>query len=195
MGGKAKLAFALLLSALLGLGAGACGGGSESTSSGSTGKAERQASTGSSDQASSHPGEPSADFLTPGGDNSIQTYGVEADAEERQAASAVLEAYMAARGDQDWEAACVQLSTAAVEPLESIVAAGSGCRATMAAISKRLAPSAWDNTMTGPIAALRRKGGSAFALYHGTAGSDYFIQMSSEGGDWKVAALEPTAFP
>lgn len=198
MGGKAKFTSAPALSALLPAVATGCGGGGDSTSSVVSGAAQ-QGSSGSaptgSGESSSHRGEPSAEFRTPGGDNSIQTYGEEAPADERQAASAALEAFMAARGDRDWVTACVQLAAAAVEPLERVVAAGSGCPATMAAIAGRLQRSAWVDTMTGPIAALRREGDHGFALYHGSGGTDYFIQVSKEGGEWKVAALEPTAFP
>lgn len=198
MGGKGKIALALVLGALLTLGGVGCGGG-DSSSSDSAGASAPQESIGSttagSGQASSQSKGSSAEFLTPGGDNSIQTYGKEADVGERQAASRVLETFMAARGERDWEVACAELSVEAFEPLEKLTAPGSGCVGTMAAVSKKLEPSAWENTMTGPIAALRQEDERAFALYHGTADTDYFIQMTYEGGDWKVAALEPMAFP
>jgi hypothetical protein len=167
MGGKAKIALALVIGALMVTGGAGCGGGDSSAS----------------------------EFLTPGGDNSIQTFGKEAGTSELQSASKALEAFMAARGGQDWETACSQLAAEAFEPLEGITAPGSGCVGTLAAVAKRLGQAAWTNTMTGPIAALRHEGERAFALYHGTADTDYFIQMTYEGGEWKVAALEPTAFP
>ncbi len=194
MGGKGTFAFALALCVLSPIAIAGCGGDSPSSGAEQPGPGG-SATTGSSADPSSHPGEPSADFRTPGGDNSIQTYGGEAGAGERRDASAALEAYMTARGDQDWEAACVELSPVAIEPMERLLGPGSGCPATMAAIAKRLSPSTWADTMTGPIAALRREGDQGFALYHGSGGTDYFIQMSGEGGEWKVAALEPTAFP
>lgn len=194
MGGKAKFAFALALCALSLTVVAGCGGGGDPTTSGGAQSGPAESATGSG-APSSGSGEPSAGFRTPGGDNSIQTYGEEAGAAERRDASAALEAYMKARGDQDWGAACAELVPAAFESLEQVLAPGSGCPATMAAVFKRLAPSAWANTMTGPIAALRREDDHGFALYHGSGGTDYFIQMSSEGNDWKVAALEPTAFP
>ncbi len=200
MGGKAKFAFAALLAVLLALSAAGCGGGGDPSSTTATGGTDTTAQQGppaARESGGPDPGAagPSAEFLTPGGDNSIQTYGVEAGAAERDAASTAVEAYMAARGARDWGAACRELTAAAYQPLEGALGPGSGCPATLAAVAKRLQPSAWDNTMTGPIAALRREEDHGFALYHGSGGSDYFVQMSREGGDWKVAALEPTAFP
>jgi hypothetical protein len=198
MGGKAKIALALVLGALLALGGLGCDGGDSSSADGSGTSAPQGAAEGrtaAAGQASQQPKGSSAEFLTPGGDNSIQTYGKEADKAERSAASEVLEAFMAARADQDWEAACAALNAEAFEPLEKLVAPGSGCVATLAAVAKKLEPSSWENTMTGPIAVLRREREHAFALYHGTANTDYFIQMTNEGGTWKVATLEPTAFP
>lgn len=195
MGGKAKIRLALVLGALLALGGVGCGGDSSAaTGTGSQAAVESSATSGS-DAAGSQPKGPSAEFLTPGGDNSIQTFGGEADAADRQAASRVLEAFMTARGEHDWEAACAELNTEAFEPLEKLIAPGSGCVGTLAAVFKRLEPSAWANTMNGPIAALRQGGERAFALYHGTGGTDYFIQMSGKGDEWSVGALEPTALP
>lgn len=195
MGGMPKLTLALVLSALLALAVTACGGGGSASSSDAAAAAKAEPTGAKATAEGTDAAEPSATFRTPGGDNSIQTFGVEAAPGERRAASTVLEAYMKARSGQDWTGACLQLAPAAFEALEKLVAPGSGCAGSLAEIFSRLTPSAWDNTMSGPIAALRREGGNAFALYHGTAGSDYFIQMNREGSEWKVAALEPTPFP
>ena len=52
----------------------------------------------------------------------------------------------------------------------------------------------WLNT-AGPIDSLRVDSERAFALYHGSDGSDYFMPMALEGGSWRVAGLAPTEFP
>lgn len=182
--GTRGFAFALaaIVAALLLAG---CGGGGDSTSSAAI---IPGTATAARDQAKS--------FLTPGGDNSIQIYGKEAGAAEREAASTMLESYMAARAAEDWERACTIVVPSTVDGMERLVVPGGGCVATLTAFAEGLAPGAWDDTMTGPIDSLRVKDVNAFALYHGTGGTDYFVQMTTQfGGVWKVAALEPTAFP
>lgn len=139
-------------------------------------------------------GERSAEFRTPNGDNSIQSYGEEAGDAEREAASAVVETYMTARAAANWQEACAQIDPTVIKSLEELVAPGSGCPATFVAITRKVEPSAWANTMTGPIASLRVEGDHGFALYHGTGGRDYFVQMTRRDG-WLVAGLEPTEFP
>lgn len=109
---------------------------------------------------------------------------------EAAAASAVLEAYMAARGTQNWPTACAQMTPKAIASLERFAGVGRGCVATFAAFYPHLAPGSWDNTMTGPITTLRADG---FAIYHGTTGRDYGMPMVKEGGGWKVAAVGPIA--
>lgn len=199
MEGRGKVGLALLLAAMLAISLSACGGGSSTGSGTSGGEAPPSQSTAGGESAGGNPGSksssPSAEFLTPGGDNSIQTYGGEAGAGEREVASHVLQSYMSARAGEDWPTACGLLEPSAIEGLERVVAAGAGCERTMATIAKRLSPGAWANTMTGPIASLRVKGEHGFALYHGTGGANYFMQMDNAGPVWKVAALEPTAFP
>lgn len=109
---------------------------------------------------------------------------------ERDAASAVLVAYMSARAAADWPTACAQLAPQGIKSLERFAGPGRGCVATFTAIYPRLAPGTWANTMTGPITILRPDG---VAIYHGSTGKDYAMPMVKEGGAWKVAALGPTA--
>lgn len=112
---------------------------------------------------------------------------------ERDAASAVLAAYMSARAAADWPTACANLSPPALKPLEKVTGAGRGCVATFSLIYPRLAAGAWANTMTGPIVSLRVEGANGIAFFHGTTGRDYTMAMRKEGGTWKVAAIGPIA--
>jgi hypothetical protein len=109
---------------------------------------------------------------------------------EAAAASAVLEAYMAARAGQNWPTACAQMTPKAIRSLERFAAAGRGCVATFTAVSPHVDSATWSNTMSGPIASL---GADGVAVYHGTTGMDYTMPMVKEGGAWKVAAVAPTA--
>lgn len=170
------------------------GGGSSGSGGGSGGSG---AGSGSGSGSGSESG--SDDFVVPGGDNSVQEFGQEAGASEREQASKVLETYMQARAAEDQKTACASLSKVALAQLQDLATAvpgvdrGDSCVTIFVAIDKRTPPLARANTMTGPIASLRVEGDRAFALYHGTKGVDYTIQMEKEGGGWKVAALVPFA--
>lgn len=195
MGGNAKLALALALAVLLTIVVVACGGDSTTTSgAGAGGKGKQPKSAVEGPGSSSGGG--SAEFITPGGDNSVQNFGQEASAAEREAASDVLEAYMWARSEDAWAKQCAYLAKAAIEPLKELIASSPqfkedrGCVGVLAALGGRSAAPPI-NTMTGPIGSLRVGSGRAFALYHGIEGIDYVIQMTREGGGWKVAVLAP----
>ena len=146
------------------------------------------------------PDEGSHDFITPGGDNSIQTYGEEAGSSELEEAGAALAAYLDNRADGDWDAMCVDLSKATVQPLEQLAARapqfkGKGCASILEALTGEAPPATRVSTLTGPVASLRVEGDRGFALYHGPEGVDYFMPMVKEDGKWKVAAIAPSEFP
>jgi hypothetical protein len=112
---------------------------------------------------------------------------------ETAAASAVLEAYMAARATQNWPTACAQMTPKAIKSLERFAAAGKGCVATFTAIYPHLEAGVWANPMSGPIVSLKIEGAGGVALFHSTTGTDYTMAMLKEGGAWKVAAIGPVA--
>jgi hypothetical protein len=214
--------------ALSALGLAACGGGdsSDSTATATASQGTTAASTtedrgsakskkeqgddkgGSSqgsddsgtDDSGSSAGKGSAAFRTPGGDNSIQNFGDEADAAEVAAASTVLAAYLRTRAKDEWAQECAYLAKAAIAPLEELAGRspqlkGKGCAAILAALGSGVPASARANTMTSGIASLRFEGDRGFALYHGPKGVNYFVPMVKEGGEWKVGALAPSEFP
>ncbi|MGC1165181.1 MAG: hypothetical protein WA862_03655 [Solirubrobacterales bacterium] len=202
MEGVRKLVLALALTALLAAGLAACGGDADDSSATGTAATKQEApSSGSADAA---PEDDSAagstSFRTPGGDNSIQNFGEEADAAEVDAAGAALAGYLRARSEDDWAGQCAYLAAATVAPLEELAMRspqikGKGCAAVLPALTAGAPKSTRANTMTAGIASLRFEGDRGFALYHGTRGVDYFVPMTREGGEWKVGALAPTEFP
>jgi hypothetical protein len=217
MGGTSKQLLALALAALLALGIAACGGSGGSSSSTATAAPETTGATtedhgsdksgddqgGSgddSDGSSSSSSKGSAGFRTPGGDNSIQNFGDEADAAEVEAATAALSGYLAARARGDWARSCADLAKAAVAPLEQLASSspqlkGKDCGAILAALEGGVPASSRASTLTGPIASLRAEGERGFALYHGPHGVNYFVPMVKEGDSWKVGSLAPSEFP
>jgi hypothetical protein len=198
MRGVLRLALALAAAVLLATGVGACGGGDSGDSTSSSTAittTDSSASTTTQDQ-----GGGSAAFRTPGGDNSIQNFGEEADAAEVDAASTALAAYLRARSKDDWSGQCDLLAQAALAPLEEL-AAGSpqlkakGCAAILEVLSSGAATATLTSTMPDGVASLRVEDDRGFALYHGAKGVDYFVPMVKEDGEWKVGALAPSEFP
>ncbi len=176
--------------ALLALALVACGGDDGDDSGGPSTPATTEETSGS----------PSAEFRSRGGDNSIQSFGEEADASELEAAAKNLEGFLEARAASDWAGQCEYLGAAAVRPLEQLAdqsarLKGKDCAAILKALSAGIPASTRANTLTDGVASLRVEGDRAFALYHGPKGVDYFVPMVREGGEWKVGTLAPTEFP
>ena len=71
---------------------------------------------------------------------------------------------------------------------------GPGCEKNLAELGEpwSITKEIRENTMTGPIDALRVKGDRAWALYHGAMGKDYAIKMEKEDDEWKVDSLTTT---
>jgi hypothetical protein len=103
-----------------------------------------------SDDCSS-PDEGSASFRTPGGDDSIQNFGSEADSSKVEAATGTLGAHLRARAKDDWAKSWTYPAKAAVQPLERLASSssqlkGKGCAAILAALKGQGLPG------PGPIA-------------------------------------------
>jgi hypothetical protein len=206
MRGVWKFALLLAVSALLASGLAACGGGDSSDSTAAATATATQESTagsgsegqGAGDGSSADDG--SSSFRTPGGDNSIQDFGEEADAAELDDASTALSAYMEARAKDDWAKQCVLLAKTTVAPLEQLANRsaqfkGKSCAAILEGLMSRAPASTRKNSLTDGIASLRVEDERGFALYHGAGGVDYFVPMVKEDGQWKVGAIAPSEFP
>ena len=140
----------------------------------------------------------SAQFIEPGGDNSVQNFGREAGKAELTAAATVLHEYAVARAEKDYELACSHLSKKMLKEEEQLAThspkvEGEGCPATFAARAVGIQQSAFDELTEIDAASLRIGGNLNFLIYRG-AKDIYFTLMAKEGGVWKVDALSPTAF-
>lgn len=187
----------LVIAALLATGLAACGGGDSDDSTASAGATSTRGSTATTPEDQ---GSGSAAFRTPGGDNSIQDFGEEANSAELAAASAVLTSYLKARVAGDWAAQCTELAKSTLQPLEQLASRsaqfkGKGCAAVLEALVGQAAPSALANPLSGYIASLRLQDDRGFALFHGHSDVDYFMPMVKEDGEWKVGAIAPSEFP
>jgi len=218
MRGVTKLLLAAALAALLTAGFAACGGddaggppaGPAAATTEQTPPASAPEDDGSeAEETAKEPAgkasgagssqEGSASFRTPGGDNSIQDFGEEADEAEREAASAVVLGFMQARAAGDWDAVCLQLSSAALAQIDQLSERspqlrGKGCAELLEALVGNAPAAARANTVRDGIDSLRSDGGRGFALYHGSDGRDYYLPLVKEGDSWRVGALGPSEF-
>lgn len=172
------LALALLVAALLS----ACGGGSGGDSS--TGDGSR--------------GDPAPkQFVTRGGDNSIQEFGSEASGPELRAAAAGLHGYLDARAAGAWGRACSYLAPGVAASLRQLTGGSrkAACPQILAALSAEIPPASLRAAAVADAGALRVEGRRAFLLFHGARGEDFFMPMVSTGGGWKVAAIAASAIP
>jgi hypothetical protein len=149
---------------------------------------------------------PSREFLVPGGDNVVQTFGEEASTRERQRAFRVIAAWMKARAAQNWKKDCSYFSRAykhglvATDAVQVTNGKVTTCPAALAYFG-HLASGSYKNNLTGPIDSLRvgenlesvegRQVIGAYAQYHGNDGRDWVIPMEREGGEWKIAKAAP----
>jgi hypothetical protein len=218
---SSKRVLALLLAAAISAcGLAACGEGSGSTASTATTSAASAPATTSAPAAStptattpaptapttttsskpaptpapsSASGGGAASFRAARGDNSIPDFGAEAPNSDRARATAALSAFLRARAAGDWSTVCSYLAATTRKQLERLAGASKDCGTVLAGLSK--GGEAGAETLTGGVAALRIKGDSAFALYHGSHNSKYVMPMVNEGGAWKISQLAPLAYP
>jgi hypothetical protein len=142
----------------------------------------------------------SAQFRVKGGDNSIQEYGIEADAVDLEAAAKVLHRYLVARAERKWGLACTYLTPRQVDQLIQLAASspqldGKGCGSVLAALLGGVSGSAARDLTVIDAVSLRSQGGQSYLLYRGAGDTGYFAPMIKQGAIWRVASLEPTAFP
>jgi hypothetical protein len=145
-------------------------------------------------QSTATPGVP----LAKGGDNSIQTFGVEAPADERVQAARVYQAYLDARADGEWALACSYLSDSMKRQLVGFGAqargqAPPGCAEVMRGFTAGVSESALRAATDIHVLSMRAEGEQAFLIYRDSRGTPSQCPMNFEGGAWKVAAITGSA--
>jgi hypothetical protein len=189
MGPRGRIGAALIAALAILVFVAGCG---SSSNAGSSTPSEESSTSESSG------GEGAAEFLSKKGENKIVKFGEEADDEEREAASEVLEENFEAREAADFATQCETLTKGAIKKVEEGPPnLGAGCEKAVELAAEPLAETKEirANTLNGPIAALRIKGNKGYALYHGTKNKDYYIEMEKVGDEWKVDRLISTELP
>jgi hypothetical protein len=136
--------------------------------------------------------------VSKGGDNSIQTWGLEASADERAKVTAILQAFLDARAADDWATACSYLAAEQRAEFESL---GNGdkrgnaaCAETMRAFATGVPASAYEEeAQIDYVLSLRVGEGHAFLIYtRPDTNKIYANALREEDGTWKVISVGPT---
>ena len=129
-----------------------------------------------------------------GGDNSIQSYGLESRSVDRLQAASIVKAYLDAQAAGRWSEACSYLTAELHAKLEALAleAEGSsaqGCPQTMEAFLANTSTDALRTVADIEAISMRVQGSRAFLIYKDGEGSTAELVMAREGGEWKVGAL------
>lgn len=134
----------------------------------------------------------SAQYRVKGGDNSVQEFGAESSDSELEEAATALHDFLVARARGEWSRACSNLSKLVAGQLEQLAArakqGGTGCPATLAALTPSLPPKVVREGTIVEAGSLRVEGARGFLIYRGAEGTVYATNMAHEGS-WKVGAL------
>lgn len=155
---------------------------------GATGDTSGNGATPGAEQAA--PGVP----VSPGGDNSIQTYGEEGEVSDREQAATATRAYLSARAAGNYRRACDQASSGLKQSLGQPTGGSGGCPAALRALTEGVPESTLRRVArVGRILSFRTEGEQAFLIFR-SGGTVKYMPMASEGGGWKVGAIEPSEF-
>jgi hypothetical protein len=141
----------------------------------------------------------SKQFEAKGGDNSIEEYGSETSGSEFDEAARAFHDFLDARAAGAWAAACKRMASAVTEGLIRQLGSAEGggkptCATVLADLSTGVPRAALrEEADQADVAALRVEGDRGFLLFRGVEGEAFFVPMLREDGQWKVAAIAPSA--
>jgi len=132
-----------------------------------------------------------------GGDNSIQTWGLEASAAQREEVTATLQAFYDARAEADWATACSYLAGDQRAEFAGFVRGRSGnaaCAEAMRALAQGVPERAFDReARIDYVLSLRVGRGNAFLIYTRPGEPQVYANaFVDEDGSWKVVSVGPT---
>jgi hypothetical protein len=135
------------------------------------------------------PGVPTAK----GGDNSIQTFGVEADTAERAQVASLLNAYLHAEAAGRWGAACAHLASMLQQKFATLgnsspASLGKGCAGGIGTLFSKAPKAILHSVVPIHVLSLRVSEPRAFVIYRNGAGKAYNLPLIREGGRWRIAA-------
>jgi hypothetical protein len=134
----------------------------------------------------------------PGGDNSVQEYGVEADESARREAAIALQAYLNARAAEDWGAACSLLAQKPTEQLEELAGPKADCAEVLKETGKEA--SSLPGSVITEVLSFRGggdiSGNPSYLIFTGPPAQTLFsMPMYLQGGAWKLGLAQPSELP
>lgn len=131
-----------------------------------------------------------------GGDNSIQTYGLEASDQDRQRLSALVHAYLDARASENWRKACAALIAEERQMFERMARAMQldppSCAAAEAATTAPHARPILAAEAKIAVLSLRMGPRYAFLIYRRPGEGVFATALGRQGASWKVISVYPT---
>lgn len=128
-----------------------------------------------------------------GGDNSIQSYGVESGGSERAEAAAVLSSYLGALLAGEWSRACSELVAETKQALEQLAGQAErkkvDCPTAVAALISEVPRGPLRTLGEIHVLSMRVQGDRGFLIYEDGSGKPSESAMLREDGRWKVRAL------
>jgi hypothetical protein len=132
---------------------------------------------------------------TKGGDDSIQSYGVESNGDERVQAAGVLKAYLAAQLNRDWTSACALLALETRQDIERLweraagTKGGQACQKAMAGFLAGVPKGEIQALGELHVLSMRAEGDRGFIIYDDGNGRASESPMQLEQGHWRVRTL------
>jgi hypothetical protein len=132
---------------------------------------------------------------TQGGDDSIQSYGIESNGDERVQAAGVLEAYLQAELSGNWSKGCSLLAAETREDLERLWEKASGtkggqaCEKAMAGFLQGVPRNEIRALADLHVLSMRVEGDRGFVIYDDGKGTASESPMQLEQGHWRVRTL------
>jgi hypothetical protein len=127
-------------------------------------------------------------------DSALLDFGEEGSGGELEEAEEAVHAFFEARSQEDWPAACAQLSQAMLAKIEHLATsatdlADKSCPSFLGAFTSLSAQERRDSTVVEAGGSLRRQGAKGFLIYYGAEKTVYAMPLTEEGNAWKLASL------
>jgi hypothetical protein len=134
----------------------------------------------------------SSSHSSQGEDDSLGSFGHEAEGEDKEAILAGEQGYLAALGERDFQAACSHLAKQTADSLLQFAPPELRAEGCAAVLSKVLAPAAISDAAEqaeGEITAVRLEGDQAFVTYRAPGARLYAFSLVRDEGEWGVTTV------
>jgi hypothetical protein len=136
----------------------------------------------------------SGQYRIKGGDNSVQEFGSEAPASERESAATALHNYLDARAEANWAAACEYASKTMIESFKNLAEQAKVAYKSCGFILRKLTNLDARDVMKAEaeranVGSLRTDGERSYVIYKGIEGTIFAMPVEKEDGEWKISNL------